>query len=78
MDINAAIAKHQPNRPNNICPVKGLLSRLDDKNRKALQEALDKNIPNHIICKALRSEGLKMSEESLRLHKIRDCKCATT
>jgi len=77
MDLEAAIAKNQPERIKDICVVKLLLERLDDQNKKALQNALDKNIPNHIICKALRAEKLKMSEESLRLHKAGACKCAT-
>ena len=75
MDLESAIAKHQPDRVKDVCVVKALLERLDEKNRQALQTALDRGVPNHIICKALRAEKLKMSEESLRLHKAGACKC---
>ena len=77
MDLESAIAKHQPDRIKDVCVVKALLERLDEKNRQALQSAIDKGVPNHIICKALRAEKLKMSEESLRLHKAGACKCET-
>jgi hypothetical protein len=76
MDIESAIDKVLPVRGNN-CPVATLLESLDEKNRLALNDAITKGVPVHIITKALRSEGLRMAEETLRIHKLGACKCAT-
>ena len=77
MDLENAIQKMQPARSAKDCVVAVLIDQLDETNRKAFLSAMERNVPVYLLTKALRSEGLRMSEESLRSHKAGICKCAT-
>jgi hypothetical protein len=63
------------NRPNTHCAYKALYDSLDSKERKALDEAWAKGYSVNIILTALRSEGYKSSNESIRAHRTGTCKC---
>lgn len=76
MDLETAFKKNTPSTRGFICPVQVLLEQLDEKNRAVLVEAM-KTYPNYLVVKALRSEGLKLSEGSLLTHKKGECKCVT-
>ena len=74
MDLEAAFQKYQPK--NKICPIKAILEALDDKNRKVLQAAIDSQLAPYVIAKTVRSEGFKLSENSVYAHRKNECKCA--
>jgi hypothetical protein len=48
---------------------------LSPENKKALDNAWAKNYSVNIILTALRSEGIKSSNESIRAHRHGLCKC---
>ena len=48
---------------------------LTPSDQKALDEAWEKGYSNHTVLTALRSEGIKSSNESIRAHRNGLCKC---
>jgi len=75
MDLETAFTKYQPKSQK--CPVELLLESIDEKNGKALKNAIDGSLPIYVIAKIVRSEGLKLSEGSITSHRRGECKCAT-
>jgi hypothetical protein len=57
------------------CSWQSLLLRLNDKDRKSLENALERKIPLSIIVKALRQEGHATSMDSVRSHLKGSCRC---
>jgi len=57
------------------CPYKTLYDSLPKEDQIALDEAWAKNYPINTILTAIRSEGYKSSNETLRAHKNKVCKC---
>ena len=76
MDLETALKKNTPTIRPNICATQILIDTLDEKNKSVLLEAM-KTYPDYLIIKALRSEGLKLSELSLKSHRLGECKCVT-
>ena len=58
-----------------FCSYQEMLNSLDDKDVKALDDAWAKNYPAHLIIKALRAEGHKTSNDSIRAHRSGTCRC---
>jgi hypothetical protein len=57
------------------CAYKNLYDSLSKEDQKALDKAWERQIPLSLIVKALRQEGHKTSQDSLRAHKRGECKC---
>jgi len=75
MDLGAALKKKTPN--NFQCRVKNLLDSLDDKNRAALETAINGNLSPYVITRAIKSEGLTLSENTIYKHRRGECICPT-
>lgn len=59
----------------NICAYQAMYDSLTPENRKALDEAWSKGLSVNLILAALRSEGIKSSNESIRRHFKGLCAC---
>jgi hypothetical protein len=59
----------------NYCAYQTMYEALSPTDRKALDEAWAKGYSANVILMALRSEGIKSSNESIRRHKMGACKC---
>lgn len=57
------------------CPYKTMYDALSPENKKALDDAWAKGYSANIILSALRSEGIKSSNEAIRSHFKGLCKC---
>ena len=57
------------------CPYEALYSSLSKEDQKALDDAWAKKYSINIILSALRADGHKSSNESLRAHKNGTCVC---
>lgn len=60
------------------CAYREMYEALSPTDRKALDEAWAKGYSTNVILMALRSEGIKSSNESIRRHKMGACKCPKT
>ena len=58
-----------------FCAYQELYNSLSDADKKALDTAWAKNYPVNVIVKALRTEGHKTSSDSVRNHKVGQCRC---
>ena len=63
------------NKPKNWCPYKYMYDNLTTENQKALDEAWVRGLSANVILSALRSEGIKSSNEAIRAHRNGVCKC---
>jgi TRAP-type C4-dicarboxylate transport system substrate-binding protein len=52
-----------------------LYNSLPKEDQKALDKAWDAQLPVSLIVKALRQEGYKTSQDTVRAHKKGECKC---
>jgi hypothetical protein len=52
-----------------------MYDNLTPENQKALDDAWAKGLSANVILSALRSEGIKSSNEAIRAHKSGVCKC---
>jgi len=57
------------------CAYQVMYEALSTADREALDEAWAKGYSANVILMALRSEGIKSSNESIRRHKMGACKC---
>jgi hypothetical protein len=57
------------------CAYIEMYKALEPKDQKALDEAWEKGYSVNIVLTALRSEGIKSSNESIRAHRTGMCKC---
>lgn len=62
-------------RKADFCPYMAMYDSLTPENRKALDEAWAKGFSANLILSALRAEGIKSSNEAIRLHFKGLCKC---
>ena len=60
------------------CAYKALYNSLTKEDQKAIDDAWAMGYSTNIILLALRSEGHKSSNESLRAHKNKVCRCPQT
>jgi len=65
----------EKNKPNNHCAYKAMYDALSPKDQTALDEAWQKGYSVNVVLTALRSEGIKSSNESIRAHRKGMCKC---
>jgi hypothetical protein len=57
------------------CPFQRLINNLPVADKKALLNAIDKNLPDVTLAQALRKEGYKIAEISIANHRKRVCRC---
>lgn len=58
------------------CPYANFLASMtDNKDRQALENAVNHGLPATTICKALRAEGYKLGEISINEHRRGVCRC---
>ena len=57
------------------CAYMALYNTLSKEDQKAVDKAWERGIPLSLIVKALRLEGHKTSQDSLRAHRRGECKC---
>ena len=62
-------------KPANWCPYQSMYDNLTPENQKALDDAWAKGLSANVVLSALRSEGIKSSNEAIRAHKSGVCKC---
>ena len=73
MDLEAALKGKTLTRYQ--CRVKNLLDTLDEKNAKALELAVSSDLSPYSITRAVRSEGLTLSENTIYRHRRGECQC---
>ena len=57
------------------CSFQKLIDTLSEKDKIALQSAMDKGVPGSVVIHALKSEGHKTSNDSFYRHYKGMCKC---
>jgi hypothetical protein len=63
-------------KPNSVyCAYKTMYDSLNPTDQKALDEAWAQGHSSHTVLLALRAEGIKTSNESIRAHRKGLCKC---
>lgn len=62
-------------RPENFCPYQAMYDKLSDQDKIALDTAWAAGFSANLVLSALRSEGIKSSNEAIRLHFKGLCKC---
>ena len=62
-------------KPETFCAYQSLYDTLSKEDQKALDDAWAKGYSINLILTAIRSEGYKSSNESLRAHKNGACRC---
>lgn len=72
--INEQVAARKRMRVG-FCAYQTLYDSLSKEDQKAIDDAWEKGYSINIILSALRSDGHKSSNESLRAHKNGTCKC---
>lgn len=60
---------------NGICPFAKLINKLNEADKKALFNAIEKNLPDITLANALRKEGYKIAEISIAQHRKGLCRC---
>jgi hypothetical protein len=60
---------------NTICPFARIINKLNDADKKALEAAIKKNLPDVTLATALRKEGYKIAEISIAQHRKGLCRC---
>jgi len=68
-------AVQERTKPSNYCAYQAMYDALSPENKKALDDAWTKGYSANIVLTALRSEGIKSSNESIRAHRNGLCKC---
>ncbi|NDB58597.1 hypothetical protein EB001_09140 [bacterium] len=62
-------------RTSHFCAYIVMYNELSPQDKKALDEAWEKGYSNNTVLQALRAEGIKSSNESIRAHRTGMCKC---
>ena len=75
MSLKDKLEKANTNRTSNYCPYQYMYDNLTPENQKALDDAWAKGLSANVVLSALRSEGIKSSNEAIRAHKSGVCKC---
>lgn len=68
-------AVQERTKPKNYCAYQFMYDALTPENKQALDNAWAKGYSVNVILTALRSEGIKSSNESIRAHRNGLCKC---
>ena len=62
-------------KPEGFCAYQVMYTNLTKENKKALDDAWAKGYSYNLVLMALRAEGIKSSNESIRAHRKGMCKC---
>ena len=62
-------------KPDTYCAYQSMYDSLTSENKKALDDAWAKGYSCNIVLMALRAEGIKSSNESIRAHRNGMCRC---
>lgn len=63
---------------NTLCPFARLIDELNDADKKALDAAINKRLPDVTLATALRKEGYRIAEISISQHRKGICRCRQT
>lgn len=58
-----------------VCPFARLIDQLNDADKKALDNAINRRLPDVTLATALRKEGYKIAEISISQHRRGLCRC---
>lgn len=58
-----------------VCPFARLIDQLNDADKKALDSAINRRLPDVTLATALRKEGYKIAEISISQHRKGLCRC---
>lgn len=58
-----------------LCPFARLIDQLNDADKKALDSAINRRLPDVTLATALRKEGYKIAEISISQHRKGLCRC---
>lgn len=58
-----------------LCPFARLIDQLSDADKKALDAAINKRLPDVTLATALRKEGYRIAEISISQHRKGLCRC---
>ena len=75
MSLADKLEKANTNKKSNYCAYQYMYDHLTEENQKALDDAWAKGLSANVVISALRSEGIKSSNEAIRAHKNGVCKC---
>jgi hypothetical protein len=75
MALADKLASMDRTRKKNYCAYQEMYNSLSPTDRKALDEAWAKGYSANVVLMALRSEGIKSSNEAIRRHKLGGCAC---
>lgn len=78
MSLSEKILRMQPSLKENYCAYQAMYDSLKPADQKALDEAWNKGYSANVVLSALRSEGIKSSNEAIRRHRTGACKCPPT
>jgi len=77
MGLKDSIKNHERSNHNDFrCTVPEVLSQLSKPDQEVFLEHLAQNKSINVLCKALRSEGYKISEKKVSAHRNGTCLCA--
>lgn len=60
---------------NSLCPFARLIDGLNEADKKALDAAINKRLPDVTLATALRKEGYRIAEISISQHRKGLCRC---
>lgn len=78
MSLEKSIEEFRYKGGNGICPFAKLINTLNDADKKALEAAIAKRLPDVTLASALRKEGYKIAEISISQHRKGLCRCPQT
>ena len=58
-----------------LCPFARIINKLSDADKKALDEAINKRLPDVTLATALRKEGYRIAEISIAQQRKGLCRC---
>ena len=73
--INTILKARKVNNLSIYCAYQLLYNSLTKDDQKTLDNAWQNNYPVNLIVRALRSDGKKISADSIRAHRNGTCKC---
>lgn len=76
MSLEESIESVRYSKETQPCPLMKVANQLNDADKKALQSALEKGLPDVTLANALRKEGFRISEISISQHRRAICRCA--
>jgi hypothetical protein len=62
-------------KKSDVCAFALLLGSMPERDRNAIENAINKGIPGAVIIKFIKADGYKTSSDSYRAHAKKTCKC---